>query len=136
LTIKLPQSSSGAINMTPIIDVVFLLLIFFLVATKMEEEERQLQLTLPEASEAQPVSRQPQEIVVNVSQGGIYVVGGNVLELTQLESTLRQAAANNPGTQAVIIRGDAKTPLENVMAVMNSCIRAGIRDYRLAAAEK
>lgn len=122
------------LNMTPIIDVVFLLLIFFLVATKLEEEERQLQVFLPEASEAKPLVDQPNEIVVNVSQAGEYVIGADRLELTQVETMLRQAAADNPASQSVIIRGDAKTALEDIVRIMNACNRAGITDYRIATA--
>lgn len=134
MPVKLDQGSSlERLNMTPVIDCVFLLLIFFLVASKLEEEDRQMRIRLPQASQAQPLTNQPAEIVVSVSREGEFAVRGSQMNLSELEQILLQAAADNPENQTVIIRGDAESRLSDVVAVMNACAKAGVADYRIAA---
>ena len=94
---------SGGINMTPMIDCVFLLLIFFLVATEFEEDERSIPVKLPQASEAMPLTARPKEITVNVDQQGKFFISRNELSEQQLLGALLSAFANNPGRQSVII---------------------------------
>jgi biopolymer transport protein ExbD len=117
------------------IDMVFLLLIFFLVATRFEEEERSLAVQLPQASEAMPLTAKPREFFVNIDQQGRYFVGGQFVNERQLEQALQQASTNNPGRQTVIIRADKRSPLQYAVTVINLCNRAQIRDYRLTTAE-
>ncbi len=124
----------GNINMTPMIDCVFLLLIFFLVSTKFEEAERAMTVVLPEASEAMPLTARPKELFVNVNQSGRFSIGTDELSEQQLLGVLQQAGANNPGRQTVIIRGDKRAAWQSVMTVMNLCNKAHIRDYRVTAA--
>jgi biopolymer transport protein ExbD len=122
----------GSLSLTPLIDVVFLLLIFFLVATRFEEEERELDIVLPQASEARPLIAQPKELFVNVTEAGRYFVSGELLSEAGLETALKQAWMNNPGRQRVIIRADGDSRTKHIATVMNLCNRAGIRDYSLA----
>lgn len=125
---------SGGINMTPMIDCVFLLLIFFLVATRFEEAEREMNVVLPDASEAMPITAQPRELFINVTQGGEIKMSGQTLTTDQLYAALLKAKANNPVQQNVYIRADKRCPFEFVAAVMNVCNRAKIRDYRVTTA--
>jgi biopolymer transport protein ExbD len=121
----------GLLNLTPIIDVVFNLLIFFLVATKFEEEERALAVVLPQASQAMPLVARPKEFFVNINAQGQYYVGGRFIDAAELERGLRQAAASNPGRQTVIIRADKRCAFQPVVTAMDLCNKAGIRDYRV-----
>jgi biopolymer transport protein ExbD len=123
------------INMTPMIDCVFLLLIFFLVATRFEEMEREMNVVLPQASEAMPLTSKPKELFVNVDREGHFIVRGQQLTSPQLLSTFQRAAAINPGRQTVIIRADKRCVWEHVVEVMNLCNKANIRDYRVTTAE-
>ncbi len=123
--------SLDSINMTPIIDMVFLLLIFFLVASQFADEERQFQVTLPTASEAQPMTQRPKEIFVNIDQHGVFFVDRRTMAADELEAVLRQAVADNPTSQTVVIRADKRVPLEPVVTVMNLCKKVGVRDYPL-----
>ncbi|HUY89255.1 MAG TPA: biopolymer transporter ExbD [Pirellulales bacterium] len=125
------STALGKLNLTPMIDVVFLLLIFFLVATKFEEEERELDVVLPQASEAMPLTAKPKELFVNVARDGRYIVNGQQLNDAALLGTLQQAAASNPGRQTVIIRADNRCFWQSVVNVMNLCNKARIRDYRV-----
>ncbi len=127
------KSAIESIPMTPLIDVVFLLLIFFLVATTLSEEERQLSVQLPAASEAQPLTAKPRELVVNVDAAGQYYLSGEQLTLKRLEDVLAVASADNPGRASVIIRADRRCLWEYVVAVMNACNKARIRTYHVSA---
>lgn len=125
---------SGDIDMAPMIDCVFLLLIFFLVATEFEKTERELATQLPQASEAMPITAKPKELTVNVDKDGRIIVNRQTLTEAQLLAALQQAAANNPGRQKVIIRADRRCVWQHVVTVMDLCNKAHIRDYVVAAA--
>ena len=64
------DESSGGIELTPMIDMVFLLLIFFLVATTFHQTEREMQIALPFASSSAPISSMLQEMIINVDKDG------------------------------------------------------------------
>jgi biopolymer transport protein ExbD len=123
--------SAGLVNLTPMIDVVFQLLLFFLVASKFAEDERELRIVLPHASEAQPLTAKPEVLFVNVDRQGHFIVDQQMLDAAGLEATLKQASANNPGRQTVEIRADQECIWQFVVEVMNLCNKAGIRDYRV-----
>lgn len=132
MTVKLKQGRAlAALSMTPLIDVVFLLLIFFLVATRFEQEDRELDVVLPSASEAKPMTVQPQELFVNIAADGRIYVGGKILGEEELLRLLQQTAVNKVG-QSVIIRADERVQFSFVALVMNLCNRAGIFDYTVA----
>jgi biopolymer transport protein ExbD len=119
-------------NLTPMIDMVFLLLIFFLVASRFEEAERELKVELPTASEAMPLTARPREVFINIDERGQYFVGGRVLSEEQLGEHLTAAARNNPLSQTVVIRADKRAEWDYIARAMNLCVRAGIRDYTTA----
>jgi biopolymer transport protein ExbD len=130
MTVQIKRSSAlSAINLTPLIDVVFLLLIFFLVSSRFAEEERELDLNLPSVSEALPASYQPDEMVINIDEQGRYFVDGTFRQVEQMEQTLRRAQVNNPLTQKVIIRADRKTTWEPVAVAIGLCKKVGISDF-------
>ena len=129
MAVKLKRTSAaGSLSITPLIDVVFLLLIFFLVSSRFAEEERELQLNLPSVSEALPMTAQPDELVVNIDKSGRYFIDGNFRQVEQVEQILRRAQANNPLTQAVVIRADKQTDWDYVATAMDLCKKVGITD--------
>lgn len=133
MAVKIQKGMSlGSLSLTPLIDVVFLLLIFFLVATRFEEEERDMDINLPRASEAQPTIAPQKELFVNVTREGEFVVDGRELSLDNLQQRLMDAYRNNPGQQRVIIRADQDSRTSHLVAVMNACNRANIRNYSVA----
>lgn len=135
---RLPESDAEleGPNMTPVIDMVFLLLIFFLCATRFDREERELPVTLPIAARAQPLSMPPDELVVNVTQDGGYVVMQQTLTEDQLGLLLNDLSLKNPGTQAVQIRGDAEARWEAGVRVMGLCNQANISNYKVTVSTK
>ncbi len=129
------SSALSQLSLTPLIDIVFLLLIFFLVATRFAEEERELDVLLPEASEAQPLTSRPRELFINIDHEGRYYVTGKIVTLHELQPILHAAYVNNPGRASVVIRADSRCRWEYVVAAMNACNRANIRDYRVTTKE-
>jgi biopolymer transport protein ExbD len=124
----------GLPNMMPLIDVVFLLLIFFLMASRFEQEERELKVALPEVVEAQPLTM-TQELVINITAEGMYLVAKQQYSEEQLGALLEQSRRNNPH-QSVLIRGDGRTAWRYGVRVMGLCNKAKIDNYRVAAIQE
>ena len=133
MSVKIDKGSApGTLSLTPLIDIVFLLLIFFLVATRFAEEERELDLNLPDASEAQPLTSKPHDLFINIDRQGRFYVTGKILDVEQLFKVLKRAYDNNPGRVTAVVRADEDCRWEPVVAAMNLCKKAGIRDVRPA----
>jgi len=130
-----PRKSSGAetLNLMPLIDVVFLLLVFFLVATSFQRIQRQLEVNLPSAKGASKVSMDIQPVTVTVSRDGTVSMGGEAVSLEELPARLKRALASAKKPR-VFVRGDAKAYHENIIAVLAACQQAGIDDVSLETA--
>ncbi len=121
--------------MMPLIDILFQIVIFFLIAAQIQVQERSLPIVLPQASAAMPLVSKPREFFVHVDREGHCFAGGVFIDLPTLEKNLNQAAIDNPQRQSVVIRADKKCEWEHVVAVMNICNKVGISDYRVTTAE-
>lgn len=130
------ESESTGPNLTPVIDIVFLLLIFFLVATRFEQEEKDSEVLLPEVAAAQPMTMPPKQLVVNLRGDGTFSVRGKPQSEKQLAQLLTQYSNANPGTQRVLIRGDKRASWGDGLRVMGLCNKAKIYKYRVAMVEK
>ncbi len=119
--------AAASIELTPIIDMVFLLLIFFLVATTFHQSEREMQIALPAAMSAGPISSALREIIINVDEQGTIVVNGRTMEADELSTIIEQAVAKNPD-QKVTLRGDRNTSYGHVVRVLDVCKTAGIQE--------
>jgi biopolymer transport protein ExbD len=123
-----------AINLTPMIDVMFTLLVFFMLATTFAERERMLDVELPFASSAEAADKTPQELVINVAREGKVWIDGRALEGEQLGQVLKDTAEKNRRT-AVTIRGDRRVAYDGVVHVLDACMQAGLLDVSLGALE-
>lgn len=112
-------------SMAPLIDVVFQMLIFFLVATSWSSREQQLDLELPSAQSASEKPGNVDEVVIDVLRDGSLAFGGRRIESAQLEPALAAAARENPRV-AVMIRGDRLVHHEDVVRVLDACGLAGL----------
>ncbi len=120
------------INLTPLIDVVFLLLIFFMVSTTFSKES-QLRIKLPEASSRTEAVREPGVIEVLISAQGLISVKGPGDEqarrlLSNRPAELRRAlkqAGGGETDRVVVIRADRKTPHEAVIRALDAARRQG-----------
>ncbi len=118
--------SQLAIEMTPMIDIVFLLLIFFLVATTFRQEEREMQIALPIASSAGPISMTLRELVVNVDENGRMIIAGREVSGEDLLLMITDAVAVN-AEQKVTVRGDRRVAYESVVRVLDICKTGGVQ---------
>ena len=116
-----------SIDLTPIIDMVFLLLIFFLVATTFHQTEREMQVALPAATSAGPISATLREIIVNVDAEGRIIVNGRTIDAQELRSLIERAVAGNP-QQKVTVRGDRRTAYVNIIRVLDVCKGSGVQE--------
>lgn len=135
MSVRIDKGRLGTgLELTPMIDVVFLLMIFFLVASKLEEDDRAIDVVLPQASAAKPLTSRPREFIINIDRAGNTFAGARPVNADTLVGLLRQAAADNPGRQKVTVRADENVAHKHVVAVMDACVQAGIEDYRIQSA--
>ncbi|MDA0821584.1 MAG: biopolymer transporter ExbD [Proteobacteria bacterium] len=121
-----PREEEVDVNLTPLIDVVFLLLIFFMVSTTFIRES-EIELTLPEASAE--VREDPIDVIeVAIDANGRFFVNGNALINTQL-ATIKQALIDVRPAEAepvVIISADAGATHQTVITVMDAARQVGL----------
>jgi biopolymer transport protein ExbD len=135
MSVRIDKGRLGnGLELTSMIDVVFLLMIFFLVASKLDEADRSIDVVLPQASAAKPLTSKPREFVINIDREGNYFAGARPVRLDDLQQLLRQSAADNPQRQTVIVRADENTAHKFVVGAMDACVQAGIEDYQVQSA--
>jgi len=127
MPLKTQQDEQPTLNLTPMIDVVFLLIIFFMVATKFDEMERDLDLDLPEVAAASPLTSAPQGRVVVVHADGRTQLDQQDVSLAELTGRLAGARREYPQT-SVVVRGDAASAFQHVAAALAACQEAGISE--------
>jgi biopolymer transport protein ExbD len=131
MPIKTHQDEKPTLNMTPMIDILFLLIIFFMVGTKFTEIERKIGLDVPEVSDTETPETPPQHKVINVYRDGSVTLDEEPMELDQLEQQLT-SLRQQTSTLSVIIRGDAEGAFQNVASVLSVCRRAGVSDMGIS----
>ncbi len=122
------------IQLIPLIDVVFFALIFFMVLSVYFRTENQMDISIPESSQAKNAQSAGTEIVINVSSSGSFVVNGRDLSAEGLDDLL-QKMGKLSAQQAVIIRADKQTFHKYVIEVLDICARNNIRDISFATSE-
>ena len=119
------EPSGGIINLAPMVDVLFILIIFFITATTFKEEEFDIEVSLPQASGPKTISAAAKLIVINVRKDGKYVLGNRAMGITNLWKIVVNAVRNNPN-QKVLIRGDRAAAHGYVADAIAACRQAGI----------
>jgi biopolymer transport protein ExbD len=120
-----------SINMTPMVDVVLCLLIFFMAATRLYDwDEDQFTVRVPEVTDAAPLTPAPADLNLEIAKAGTVRVGERSYDLAGLTGRLRQAVASYPG-QGVLVRGDASLSYQDLADVLAACEAAGVRNIRL-----
>ena len=133
---RVPNSLAGGsvtFNMTPMIDVVFLLIIFFLVSSHLAKQEAQMELPLPVArSGSTPDDLENRRVTVNVRENGHLLLAGKPIRPSQLQQRLQDAAGVAGGELEVRIRSDRNVAYGKVEPILIACARAGIWDVTFA----
>lgn len=122
------------IQLAPLVDVLLLLLIFFLLTWNAARNENELDVKVPKASAAKEKAAPIGDVVVNVKADGNVVVNRRTLSGAELTELLRGLIQLN-AEQAVVIRGDETGAYKNVVGVLNICSEAGVTNVAFATAK-
>ena len=123
---KTNAEESLFINLTPMIDVILTLLIFFMAATKLYDwDEQKLDVQVPVVSSAQPLTDTPDDVKLRISREGTIAYNDDIIDLVEVKDRLRVARRNYP-EQGVMIRADGRVAHQKVAEVMSACHAAGI----------
>ena len=125
------QPKATTFALTSMLDVIFLLLCFFVTVSVFSQWESEISIQLPTAATGEQPERLPGEIIVNLSKDGTVRVNGTTLTLDDLQSRLAKISKFYPG-QPVIIRADRDTKYESLVAVIDSCRAADVWNFSLA----
>ena len=118
-------------QLAPMIDIVFLLLIFFIVTWQFTRSETELNVSVPTAEEGSELNRPKGEIIINVLPDGTIRVEGLTVNLPQLHEKL-SAIAKQYENQPVRIRGDGQVAYQRIVEVIDTCQKAGIWNISFA----
>ena len=118
-------------QLAPMIDIVFLLLIFFIVTWQFTRSETELSVSVPNAQEGAEPERQRGEIVINILADNTIRVEGKTLDLEGLHDTLASIVGQFPN-QPVRIRGDGSVEYQRIVEVIDTCRKAGIWNISFA----
>ena len=122
------------IQLAPLVDVLLLLLIFFLMTWNAARNENELDVKVPKASSAKEKSAPIGDVVVNVKADGNVVVNRRTLTSQELTDLLKSLVQLN-SDQAVLIRGDEAGAYKNIVEVLNICSQAGVSNVAFATAK-
>ena len=128
--VRLSDDEEPAPNLAPMIDVILVLTIFFMCATKFSADERQFELDLPQVGGAAVASSARPEIV-EVEAGGTLRLGADEVTLEELGSRLAAARDVQPDV-AVMIRGERAVPHGRMAEIYETCRGAGVRHVAIS----
>lgn len=129
------RSRAAALQMTSLMDVVFLLLCFFMTANEFARWETEVGITLPTAQSATIPGRMPGEIILNLNAKGDVTVNGVKLTLEEVTERMKRIAESFPG-QPVVIRADKASSYETLMALIDACRTANVWNFSLATKDE
>ena len=131
---KRPTSDGEGPQLAPMIDIFFLTLIFFMVASVYSQFERNISIVVPKAASGEDNARYPGEVIINVDKDGIFTINNSDKTLAEVDEILKDIASYYTG-QPVIIRCDGQAAFENYVKVFDLCKSHAIENVRIATLE-
>jgi biopolymer transport protein ExbD len=131
MPLKTVADEPPALNLIPMIDIMFNVIIFFLVTSKFATIERDIPLRVPEVVDKGALTQAPQRRVVNVHRSGQITLDGATVTLEQLISDL-QRSRRQYSDLGVLVRGDRRGEFQLVAEVLNACKQAGIQELGIS----
>jgi biopolymer transport protein ExbD len=131
MPLRMHQEEMPTINLTPMIDIIFQLIIFFMVGSRFTEMDKKIEVSVPQVSKADQLPTAPTRCVVAVQKTGQLSLNGNPVTLESLVVELKALRAAKAELN-VIVRGDADAPLQIVASALAACRNAGISDVGIA----
>ncbi|MEO7099908.1 MAG: biopolymer transporter ExbD [Luteolibacter sp.] len=120
-----------ALQLAPMIDILLLLLCFFIISWQFSRSETELKVSVPTAQEGADPSRQRGEIIINILADGTIRVESVTVDLAKLSQKLIPIAAQFKN-QPVRIRGDGGVPYQRIVEVIDTCQKSGIWNISFA----
>ncbi len=130
---KRSRPAAAGFQLAPMIDIMFLLLCFFIAAQIYAQWETEIDITLPTAATGELPHRLPSEIIINIKSDGLMVVNQRSLDEEGLASLLKRIVELYPG-QPVLIRADVETPYRYVIRTLDMCRKVDIWNISFATA--
>jgi len=130
MKIRSSTDSEAKMEVTPLIDILFTLIIFFLATSTFQEEENPEDINLPDSTN-RPPSKQEKFLVINIDKDGRFRLGSSSVKLDVLKQALEREHKANPQTK-VKIRGDHDALHGNVSKVLLACKNAGFTTANIA----
>lgn len=121
------QKQRPVVQMAPLIDIVFLTLVFFMTISVFNQMETELNISVPKTKVAAEASRSAGDIIINITKEGRFIVNQKELDQVALGEMLNRVAALFPNQQ-VIIRADENTYHKYVVQALDVCASANIWD--------
>jgi len=125
------QAPPVGFQLAPMIDIIFLLLAFFIVTYQMTDNEKVMEISLPAASEGKAKQRDNLEKVINIHSDGRIVIDQQPYTLDELQVKMGNLVRVNK-SQPIRVRGDEKTEYRHIVDVINRCSKAGIWNISFA----
>ncbi|MBO4287306.1 MAG: biopolymer transporter ExbD [Kiritimatiellae bacterium] len=132
---KRKKSALPAFQLTAMMDVIFLLLCFFITTSVFSQWEYEVSITLPTAKSDKIPERLPGEIILNIDVDGKITLNQQELSIDVLREKLKKISSFYPG-QPIVLRADKDTKYENLMRVIDTCRQADIWNFSLATREE
>ena len=129
------RSHAPAVSMASLMDVVFLLLCFFVTSSVFSQWETEVSIALPTAKSATVPGRMPGEIILNLNEKGEVSVNCQALTLAEVTERLTRIAKLYPG-QPVVIRADKSAAYEKLMGLIDACRAADVWNFSLATQDE
>ncbi|MBM4087753.1 MAG: biopolymer transporter ExbD, partial [Planctomycetes bacterium] len=122
------EEDTDSIPLAPLIDIVFQLLIFFVVTYSLLQQERELTVDLPRVSDLPAVKAEPEEVIINITENGALIVQEKVWKLAELGEMLKTMTRVYSRPPSVIIRADRDVKYAYPVDVIAVCGAAGIHE--------
>ena len=136
-----PEAEQGLINIPSLLDVIFILLLFFMATTTFKQEELDLQVKLPQSAANKSLSAATKLIIINIraadrpKEDPLYLVSNKRMTLDQLRATVAAAVRGHPD-QKVLVRGDRRAFHGDVAAAVTVCSEVGIKEVNIGYDKK
>ena len=131
MPLKTHHEEAPALNLTPMIDILFLLIIFFMVGSKFTEIEKSVDLDVPQVSDMGALTTAPEKKVINIFRDGRVMLGTREVDLTDLQAELAASLAEYQDL-GVLVRGDSDVPFQQVATVLTTVRQAGLAEMAIS----
>ena len=129
------RNRAATVQMASLMDVIFLLLCFFVTSSVFSQWETEISIALPTAKSATVPGRMPGEIILNLDEQGEVSVNGQKLTLEAVTQRLARIAKLYPG-QPVVIRADKTSSYDKLIALIDACRAADVWNFSLATQDE